>query len=189
MKIIRPYIVFILFSIILSSCGVAGDPGYCFFSLDWEYYDDEYGVYYYEDNNPDIPESESIVAGQYYESYPGAYEYYYESEDYTFVYTFTGFYNLVQNPGTPGGFLHDGLDGADTFFDLYLYVLQRKSLPIDGNLKSLPSEKAVNRNLEDAPRSGKPVAGDPVHTETREWEQTQGDWTISFHEEMRVYRK
>jgi hypothetical protein len=146
MKNFKLIIVTGVFALLSASCGVEGDPGHCFISIEWEYYNENYRVYYYEDNNPDIPTfgvskaefvggdsyyrvsnsgntaSEEIVAGQYYESYPGKYDYYYESEDSMYLNVYEGIYELIQNPGSPGGLLHDGLDGADTYFDLYLYI-------------------------------------------------------------------
>jgi hypothetical protein len=199
MRSFKPYIVAIAFSLMVVSCGVDGDPGYCYFALDWEYYNENYGVTYYEDNNPDVPESEDIVAGLYYESYPGVYDYYYESEDPEYWYDYTGVYELYQNPGTSGGLLHDGLDGADTYFDLYLYVKARKGVEHNGNLKSLPAEQPVatspsaEKAVEGAKRelsgSGREIHGSPLRVETREWEQTKGDWTLRVQETVRVHKK
>lgn len=121
-------IAFYFLALIFSSCGPDGDPGHCYFSLDWEYYNEEYGVYYYEDNNPNIPESEDIEPGVYYDCYPGTYEYYYKSEDSISLYSYWGQYTLIQNPGYQGTLFHDGLDGADTYLDLYLYIYARKGL-------------------------------------------------------------
>ena len=151
MRRMRPFLVIMLLGAMATSCGVSGDPGHCYFSLDWEYYNEDYGVYYYEDNNPDVPESEFIEPGLYYDCYPGTYDYYYESEDRDYVYTYEGFYTLVQNPGTPGGFLHDGMDGTDTYFDLYLYIYNRKGLWVDGI--SIDGQGATD------PSSGTPSAG------------------------------
>jgi hypothetical protein len=154
MKLFKLIIVTTVFIFLSISCGVEGDPGYCYFSLDWEYYNEDYGVYYYEDNNPDIPgfgeskegfgksnpyfsvnksegtNSEELVAGNYYESYPGKYNYVYESRDSLNHYQHFGFYELQQNPGTTAGFMYDGLDGADTHKDLYLYIYARKGLRV-----------------------------------------------------------
>lgn len=181
------------------SCGIDGDPGHCYFSLDWEYYNEDYGVYYYEDNNLDVPGSDEIVAGYYYECYPGIYDYYYESEDMKYWYDYTGFYELFQNSGSPGGLLHDGLDGADTYFDLYLFVKARKGMDHTGGLKSMPAEQpvatspsammAVEGVKRELSRSGRTIHGDPFRVETREWEQTKGDWTLRVEETVRIYRK
>ena len=135
MKSFKTYIIAIAFSLIAVSCGVDGDPGHCYFSLEWEYYHEDYGVTYYEDNNPDVPNLDEIVSGYYYECYPGIYDYKYLSEDTARSYTHEGTYELYQNSGTAGGLLHDGLDGADTYFELYLYVKARKSLERTGGLK------------------------------------------------------
>ena len=181
------------------SCGVDGDPGHCYFSLDWEYYDEDYGVYYYEDNNPDVPVAEDIDPGRDYDCYPGRYDYYYESEDLEYMYEHTGFYDLFQNPGTPGGLLHDGLDGADTYFELYLFVKARKGLDHPGGVKSLPTKQPfVTSHSEEKPiegiqskltRSGRNIDGGPLRVETNEWEQTKGDWTLRIEETMKVYKK
>lgn len=199
MKSFKNYIVAIAVSLMTVSCGVDGDPGYCYISIDWEYYNENYGVYYYEDNNPDVPDSDGLVAGYYYESYPGVYDYYYEAEDPEYWYDYTGFYELFQNPGTAGGLMHDGLDGADTYFDLYLFVKARKGLENTGEFKAVPAEQPVATSpsammaLEGVKReqsySGREIHGAPLRVETREWEQTEGDWTMRVEETMRVYKK
>ena len=207
----------------VASCGVDGDPGHCYFSLDWEYYNEDYGVTYYEDNNPDFPKygeskegygrstsyfseyesgsinSEEIVARKYYESYPGRYNYIYESQDSTNWNQHLGFYELEQNLGTPGGLLQDGLDGADTYFDLFLYVNARKGLDHNGGLKSLPTEQpvaispsakmAIEEVKRDLSNSGREIHGTPLRVETREWEQTKGDWTLRVKETVKIYKK
>lgn len=199
MRIFKPYIVAIAVGLMAVSCGVDGDPGHCYISIDWEYYNEDYGVYYYEDNNPDVPDSDEIEPEWYYESYPGVYDYYYESEDPDYWYDYTGFYELIQNPGTPGGVLHDGLDGADTYFDLYLYVKARKGLDSTGGLKSVPAEQPgattpsaimAEEGLEhELSGSGRTFHDEPLRVETREWEQTKGDWTLRVEETVRVYKK
>ncbi len=183
----------------VASCGVDGDPGHCYFSLDWEYYSEDYGVTYYEDNNPDVPVAGDIDPGRNYDCYPGRYDYYYESEDPEYVYEYTGFYDLFQNPGTPGGLLHDGLDGADTYFELYLYVKARKGLDQPGGLKSLATEQpvATSHSAEmaieevkcDLSNSVREIHGTPLRVEAREWEQTKGDWTLRVEETVKIYKK
>ncbi|MEX0982209.1 MAG: hypothetical protein WDZ47_09005 [Bacteroidales bacterium] len=223
MRSYKAHIAVCLISLMVVSCGVDGDPGHCYFSLDWEYYSEDYGVYYYEDNNPDFPKygeskegygrsnsyfsehdsgiinSEEIVAGQYYESYPGSYNYFYESQDSMNWYQHFGFYELKHNLGTPGGLLHDGLDGADTYFELYLYVKVRKGLDHTGGLKSLQTEQPfVISHSEENPiegiqgkltRSGRIIHGDTLRIETMQWEQTKGDWTLRIEETMKIYKK
>src|SRR6056297_986214 len=130
MKALYKSILLAVIVIMSVSCGRSGDPGHCYISVDWEYWDEDYGVYYYEDDNPDVPESQFIDPGIYYDSYPGYYEYYYEAEDPDEWFTYEGFYELLQNPGTPGGLFRDGWDGADTYVDLYLYIYARKGLTL-----------------------------------------------------------
>jgi len=164
MKVFKSIGVLIVFSLILSSCGVTGDPGHCYISIDWEYYNDEYGVYYYEDDNPSVPEFDDIVDSIYYDSYPGIYEYYYESEDEISWFTYTGTYTLDQNPGYSGGLFRDGLDGVDTYLDLYLYIYARKGLNVET----------------------KQLSDDVVQ---RKWKQAEGEWTIFFEEEVKTTPK
>lgn len=172
--------VSVIILLISHSCGIEGDPGHCYISIDWEYYNDEYGVYYYEDNNPDVPEGINIEANYYYDSYPGTYEYYYESEDYEFWYSYEGDYTLIQNPGQPARVFEDGMDGLDTYLDLYLYVIARKSVKTDhepATLKTMLNSPVENRSNE------------LVRIEDSNWEVTKGEWTILFTQTMSVYRK
>jgi hypothetical protein len=164
MKVFRTAITSIIFIIILNSCGVSGDPGHCYISIDWEYYNEDYGVYYYEDNNPEVPDFELIVDSIYYDSYPGEYDYYYESEDKESWYTYDGFYTLIQNPGYSGSLFDDGLNGVDTYVDLYLYIYARKGLDVDTKV----------------------ISADVIQ---RKWKQTVGEWTILFEEEVKITPK
>lgn len=199
----RPFLVMMLWGAMATSCGVSGDPGHCYFSLDWEYYNEDYGVYYYEDNNPDVPESELIEPGLYYDCYPGTYDYYYESEDRDFVYTYEGFYTLVQNPGTPGGFLHDGMDGTDTYFDLYLYIYNRKGLPDAGaGVSSVSSTAGLDAMSSDhqspmmreqlqglpVPRE-EAIVTEPLRVERSTREVVRDSWTLRIEEEVHTYAK
>lgn len=199
MRSFKPYIVAIAVSLMAVSCGVDGDPGHSYISIDWEYYNEDYGVTYYADDNPDVPDSDELIIGHFYECYPGRYDYYYESEDPDYWYDYTGFYELFQNPGTPGGLLHDGLDGADTYLELYLYVKARKGLDHTGGLKSLPAEQPVATSPSEEisakavksllSRSGRTIHGDLLRIETREWEESKGDWTLRVEETVKVYKK
>ncbi len=213
-----------------ASCGVDGDPGHCFISIEWEYFSEDYGVYYYEDNNPDIPkygvskgvsgkgnsyfditnsdfvDSEEIVAGHYYESYPGKYDYYYESEDSPYWYKYTGSYELIQNPGTPGGIFHDGLDGTDTYIELFLNVHARKGLGVVGGLPPhdddlsarMMAGKEITTLTEDIParnsdtqysRSGRLIIGEALHIEESSWQIQDGEWQLHVEEKVMVFRK
>lgn len=181
------------FSLFIGGCGLDGDPGHCYFSLDWEYYNPSYGVYYYEDNNPDVPESEDIVPRKYYDSYPGLYDYYYESEDSFYVYTYTGEYELIQNQGMPGGVFQDGQDGADSYLDLFLFIyeevgLQKKSKFLQNDEKDVCGNQESRLNAKNT-KSGKIVAESPVMDENREKTYQQGNWTIQIDERVRVYLK
>jgi hypothetical protein len=171
------------------SCGRSGDPGHCYISIDWEYYNEEYGVYYYEDDNPDVPESRFIEPGLYYDSYPGYYEYYYEAEDPDEWFSYEGYYELFQNPGTAGGLFRDGWDGAPTYFDLYLYVYARKGLTLKDVQVTKSDRQADAPALETTSRSGRAITGTPERTETRTWEKSDGTWTLRVQEEVKVYRK
>ena len=162
------------------SCGVDGDPGHCYFSLEWEYYADDYGVYYYEDNNPDVPDGADIVEKLYYDCYPGSYDYYYESEDPENWYTYDGVYSLVQNWGTPARIFEDGADGVDTFFDLYLLVD-----PL--NVQRMTSQSPLDRKLSDSTHEF--LKADPVSVEESSWEVIKDGWTMSVTQRVSVFKK
>ena len=171
------------------SCGVAGDPGHCYFSLDWEYYNEDYGVYLYRDDNPEILGLDLIERGAYYDCYPGHYEYYYESEDTVNWYTYTGYYTLYQNPGSGWGIFHDGVDGADTYFDLYLFVVAREDLAVDKiQDPEVLKEKARTSMGKETP-SGRMIEFPPIYIANRTWKQEKGAFTLTFTEEIRSYRK
>ncbi len=187
MKAIYKPILLAVIVIMAVSCGRSGDPGHCYVSIDWEYWNEDYGVYYYKDDNPDVPESQFIDPEIYYDSYPGFYEYYYEAEDPDEWFTYTGYYELFQNPGTPGGLFLDGWDGADTYFDVYLYVYARKGLTLKDAQITKSAEQPDVPALEATSRSGRAITAAPVRTETRSWEKTDGPWTISVTEEVKVY--
>ena len=48
MKQISVVVVSLVMLLISNSCGVNGDPGHCYISIDWEYYDEDYGVNFYK---------------------------------------------------------------------------------------------------------------------------------------------
>jgi len=174
---------------LLTSCGVDGDPGHCYFSIDWEWYNDDYGVYYYEDDNPDVPESSEIEAQLYYDCYPGVYDYYYEAEDPKNWYTYEGYYTLYQNPGFRGGLLRDGPDGVDTYFDLYLLVYPEvEDLRISESDQMAPTyKKSIARPLFASRENF--IQDDPIHSEEYYFKNTRNDWTIEFSGVRKVYRK
>lgn len=165
MNRIGKILIFITGIFTLVSCGVEGDPGHCYFSLEWEYYNENYGVINYEDDNPDVPEFSLIVPKMNYECYPGVYNYYYQSidSDSTYHY-FEGSYELIQNSGTSSGFFQDGMDGADTYFELSLLIYGNDST-------SEKSLELINSNISS--------------NQLREWETSRGDWTIKVKEKVR----
>ncbi|MCF8225297.1 MAG: hypothetical protein K9J30_05420 [Bacteroidales bacterium] len=189
MKRIITYGIYFFLAVLVFSCGVAGDPGHCYFALDWEYYNPGYGVYYYEDNNPSVPDSEEIVQNYYYDCYPGIYEYSYESEDSLNLYFYTGTYELIQNPGLPGGLFHDGVDGIDTYFKLYLKIYAKKGLKQDGETGKSISLASDNDLFKTLCSSRKINGMVPIVSEKRSWEQRQGDWILRFNEDVHTYRK
>ncbi len=174
-------LVFTMFVLLILSysCGVDGDPGHCYFSLEWEYYAEDYGVSYYRDNNPDVPDGADIVEKQYYDCYPGSYDYYYESENPENWYTFEGVYNLVQNLGAPARIFEDGVDGVDTFFDLYLFV-------DPFNVQRMAVQNPPLKLL-DSPREF--LKADPVRVEDLSWEVIEDGWTLSVTQKVSVYKK
>lgn len=188
MKKIRIYLVAAMAAVLVVSCGVSGDPGHCYISVDWEYYGPEYGVYLYEDDNPDVPDLEFIDPGFYYDSYPGVYEYYYESEDEDYVYYYTGTYTLFQNLGTQGGVFNDGMDGADTYFDLYLEIYAKKGLTekqgVAGGSSALHQSSDNITSLR-----GFANTTTPEDVQVRSWKQQSGNWTLDVEETVEIYRK
>lgn len=188
MNRIRIYLVAILAVALTVSCGVSGDPGHCYISVEWEYYGPEYGVYLYEDDNDDVPDLESIDPGFYYDSYPGVYEYYYEAEDTIDIYCYTGTYTLVQNLGTTGGLFNEGMDGADTHFDLYLEIYPEKG-PLEK--KGVAAEGTALHQSAENMLAGRGSASEAtlVDVQFRSWEQHSGDWTMKVEETVEIYSK
>lgn len=180
MKKFSVVLVFLVLLLISNSCGVNGDPGHCYFSIDWEYYHDDYGVYHYEDNNPDVPEVMNLEANVYYDCYPGTYTYSYKSEDYDYWYTYEGTYTLIQNLGTTAHLFEDGLDGIDTYFELFLLVYARKAIQVDmpGSTKNqlvISGENTLNSK--------------PEAVEEFSWEEEKDGWTMKVTQVMSRYRK
>jgi len=180
MKKISVVVVALVMLLISNSCGVNGDPGHCYFSINWEYYNEDYGVYYYEDNNPDVPEVMNLESNLFYDCYPGSYDYYYESEDYEYLYTYKGTYTLIQNLGTSAHLFEDGMDGIDTYFDLYLFVYARKSLQKD-------IQASPKKQLELTRK--KALSSKPVTVEEFSWEETKDGWTMKITQELSKFRK
>ena len=190
MKILKRFLPGLLVVIFAASCGRDGDPGHTYFSLDWEYYNEDYGVYYYEDNNPDVPDSEDIIPRFNYDCYPGYYEFYYESEDPSYWYTYEGYYELFQNPGSPGGLFHDGMDGADSYFMLFLYVdPDRMEAGKKNSRINMASDQPESLTLKTTPETRFLKDAVPVHTEFQNWEQSEGAWTMKVQQEVKVYLK
>ena len=167
-------------SLFFSSCGVNGDPGHCYFSLDLEYYNEDFGVFSYEDTNPDVPDMPNIQRNFFYDCYPGEYDFYYESEDYDYRYRYEGFYKLVQNPGTPSRMFTDGIDGEDTFFELKLLVYGKKGFSPSGSaeIEILPGEILSDQESKQS-----------VITEKQCWEQSHNGWTLKVEQTVKRKRK
>ena len=180
MKKISVVIISLVMLIISNSCGVDGDPGHCYFSLDWEYWNEDYGVFFYEDDNPDVPEVMNLIPNVDYDSYPGTYEYQYESEDYEYWYSYEGTYTLIQNLGTSAHLFEDGLDGVDTYFELYLFVYARKALQTDSNL---PTKKMREISREVT------MTSKPESVEEYKWEETKEGWTMKHTQVISKYKK
>ncbi|MCX6335205.1 MAG: hypothetical protein NT092_13065 [Bacteroidia bacterium] len=113
--------ILILFTTGCTKDGVNGDA---YISIDWEYIDSDNKVSSYTDNNPSTPVT--IDADKEYLTQPGTYTYSYESEDLYYYYSHSGTYTITINPGTAKTLFSDGVDGADTYFDLYLTIYKRK---------------------------------------------------------------
>lgn len=189
MRFFKVAVLFVSGLLMFNSCGVSGDPGHCYVSVDWEYYNEEYRVYYFEDDNPAVPDMEFLEPGLYYDSYPGLYSYYYESEDTAFIYKYNGIYELLQNSGFPGGLFHDGPNGVDTYFDLFLYIYAKKGLAVNTEVSGdcCFGDSLISRTYTEG--SLRNTAIEPQHTESREWTVTKGDWILSVKEEVSVFAK
>lgn len=180
MKKIGVGIIFLAMLVISYSCGVDGDPGHCYFSLDWEYYNEEHGVYEYSDYNPNVPDGDEIVARQNYDCYPGTYGFNYESEDEDSIYIYAGTYTLLQELGSPARPFEDGMDGIDTYFELFLYVKARKATQSDAPFLS---EKKLLMHEE------KRVSSSPEKIEEFYWEETKNGWTMRVTQVVSTYKK
>ena len=180
MKKISVVIVSLVVLLISNSCGVNGDPGHCYFSLDWEYWNKDYGVFFYEDSNPDVPEVMNLEPNVYYDCYPGTYDYKYKSEDYEYEYIYEGYYTLVQNLGTSAHLFEDGLDGVDTSFELYLFVYARKSIQTDPDSSSEKMYENSGMNTTESK---------PESVEEYAWEVTKEGWTMKVTQVISKYRK
>lgn len=179
MKIMHLMPIIAAITLLVSSCGADGDPGKCYVSIDWESFDDNYGVMYYEDTNPAVPGGVNLQRNKYYLSEPGVYNYYYESEDYDYRYTYDGTYELVQDPGTPSGFFTDGADGEDEFLEIYLTVYAKKGMD------------PVHRSELHVDGMVRPQPGllQPAYTETRHYEQRVNGIPLKVKQTLRAYRK
>lgn len=189
MRIFKIIVLFFSGLLVFYSCGVSGDPGHCYVSVDWEYYNEEYGVYYFEDDNPDVPDLEFLEPGLYYDSYPGLYSYYYEAEDTAFIYKYNGVYELLQNSGFPGGLFHDGPNGVDTYFDLFLFIYAKKGLTMNTEAAGDSCSNGSLQSFDSAEGSLRNSTIEPLHKESREWTVAKGDWILSVEEEVAVFAK
>lgn len=188
MKKIGAVLIVVVLMVLSNSCGINGDPGHCYFSVDWEYYDDEYGVMYYEDDNPDVPQGINLEANVWYDCYPGTYSYYYESEDYEYLYTYEGTYTLIQELGTAARLFDDGMDGLDTELELYLYVYARKAVNADVmKTASIDAETSDGKQLSDLSPDHTTLV--PLRVETSTWEQEKDGWKMIVNQTVKVYPK
>lgn len=101
---------------LLIGCGKDGSDGKAFISFFWSTCPE-----YYSDDNSSTPSTIYIFI--YYQSPSGTYHFeyaIYDNDDWLWFYT--GTYKLTINEGEPGGFLTNGADGDDKYFDMYLGV-------------------------------------------------------------------
>ena len=192
-RIVKGITVSVLVSI--GGCGMSGDPGHCYFSLDWEYYSEDYGVFYYWDNNSNVPESEDIEPNKYYDCYPGVFDYEYQSMDPDSIYQYTGTYELKQNPGTPGNLFQEGMDGVDTYFDLYLYIYAKEESEVSISEDSIV--KSTNSNLSNSCiSSGQSLKvcskadfrdREPARIDQQHYTVERNGWVLTMNEKVSVY--
>ena len=199
MKFYTSIVLVLFFSAFFVSCGVSGDPGHCYISIDWEYYNEQYGVNFYQDNNDDVPEFEFIEPEKYYDSYPGKYVFNYKSEDEEYWYSYEGTYELIQNLGYDGGLLHDGLDGVDYYFDLYLHIYDTTGLDQENGKWSDDTDSELN-SYSPGLKYNSPLTIDidmvgalqnevPVRIESANWEQQKGNWSLLMSQVIKIYKK
>jgi len=109
------YIFFIIILFILTSCGKDGKDGDVYLKITLHYPVDSYW-----DNNPSIPYGFNQYT--FYHCSPGTYSYEYSWYDsYGYEWIWYGTYELVVDKGEKGGFLVDGEDGNDKYYNFHCY--------------------------------------------------------------------
>ena len=106
-------LILLISIIMLTNCGKDGKDGDVYISVV-----KDFNVFNYSDNNPDTPLDPS--PNRYYKTSPGTYTFSYDYSVSGNTYSYTGEYILEANKGEEGGFLHDGKDGADKYYELDL---------------------------------------------------------------------
>jgi hypothetical protein len=96
-----------------SFMGEDGKDGQAFIAYSWAV-----GPIMFYTEDPAFEDREYISNGVYEETEPGTYYFEYIAWDDSYWY---GEYTIYINEGTAGGFLTDGIDGEDIYFELACY--------------------------------------------------------------------
>ena len=116
MKKIKYLLMISIMLFLLIGCGKDGADGKAFISFTWSTLPE-----YYTDDNSSTPST--IYKNTYYKSPAGTFNFEYAIFDNGgTLWLYWGTYRLTVNEGEPGGFLTNGSDGADKYFDMYLGV-------------------------------------------------------------------
>jgi len=110
----KTIIISLITFLLLTSCGRDGRDGRAYLSFSWDVYVDEYS-----DDNYSIP----VVIEEltYYDTEPGTYSYeYYCSDGIGNYWGYEGTYTITIFWGEEGGFIRDGDDAPDSFYDFDL---------------------------------------------------------------------
>lgn len=141
MKKLALFLIVFIGLIFMSSCGKGGQNGFAYIAFDWDWYVDAY-----EDNNSATPSNFYNFTD--YETTQGSYTYTYWCSDYYDFWYWEGTYTITINEGESGGFMTDGNDGEDNYFQFDLWGSGPDfymNKPIEGKEKApkltLPSDE------------------------------------------------
>jgi hypothetical protein len=111
---IEKYILLLVLTAILTSCGSDGKDGVSYLSFDWDLYVDTY-----TDDNPKVPST--ISRNMDYLVAAGTYNYSYDCSDGSGHYwSYSGHYSISVNQGKPANGFTDGEDGKDKYYKMNL---------------------------------------------------------------------
>jgi hypothetical protein len=103
---------FVLSILLFAGCGEDGTDGDAFLAYNWVY-----TPLYVADTIPDLPDI--VYAGKNYNVSPGTYSCVYTAWDGS---SYSGTITIYIDEGEEGGWIRDGDDGDDNFFELFFYA-------------------------------------------------------------------